>query len=79
MADLSSCRPQLFDTTALVLDIVGGVVKSIKCIDLLFRSPGVDVVGDFTIANDVDLFALYSPWLIACNIVLDGFEIHSGV
>lgn len=79
MADLSSCRPQLFDMTALVFDTVGGVVKSIKYIDLLFRPPGVDVVGDFIIANDADLFALYSLWSIVCNMVLDEFEIYSGV
>lgn len=71
IADLSRCRLKLFGPAVLALATMG-VVKSIKCIDLLIRPRGVGVVGDLTIANDVDLFGLFSFWSIGWNAVLDG-------
>lgn len=71
IADFSKCRLKLFGPAVLALATMG-VVKSIKCIDLLIRPRGAGVVGDLTIAND--LFGLFSFWSIGWNAVLDGDE-----
>lgn len=74
IADFSRCRWLLFDPAILALVPIGGVVKSIKYIDLLKRPPGVGVVGDFKIANEADLAGLFSFWSICWNATLDGVK-----